>query len=145
MNYVLSKDIVDRTSIVTVSMLTWLISRTQGWKSWKNSAFPTEKYRKNLPFHHYFYLFPTVPDIRTSGNMQNFSLSFGKVPKIFTCPALILPVPDRLTVSNFHPWNMTLTIIVDMLFDHFYFKNTTEFCQGFQVIDMNNQRSEHIV
>ncbi len=31
-------------------------------------------------------------------------LSFGKVPKIFTCPPQFFPVPDRRTVSNFHPW-----------------------------------------
>ncbi len=77
--------------------------RHQGWKSRKDSAFPTEKYRINLPVYHYFCLSPTMPDIKTSENRQNFSLSFGKVPKIFTCPPLFLPILDRRTVSNSHP------------------------------------------
>ena len=50
----------------------------QGWKSRKNSVFPAEKYLENLPVHHYFFLSPTVLDITTSQNRQNFSLSFGK-------------------------------------------------------------------
>ncbi len=59
----------------------------QGWKLQKNSAFPSEKYWKDLPVHHCFF----------------FSLSFGKVPKRLTCPQQFLPVSDRRTVSNFHP------------------------------------------
>ena len=39
-----------------------------------------------------------------SENRQSSSLSFGKVPKIFTCPPQFLPDPDRQIVSNFHPW-----------------------------------------
>ncbi len=34
-------------------------------------------------------------------NSHNFSLSLGKVSKIFICPAPFLPVPDRRTVCNF--------------------------------------------
>ncbi len=35
----------------------------QGWKLEKNSAFLSEKYRKDLLVHHYFCMSPTVPDI----------------------------------------------------------------------------------
>ncbi len=73
------------------------INDLQGWKSRKNSAFAVEKYRNNLHVHHYFCLSPTVPHI-----------SFGRVPKIFTCPPPFLPVPDRRTVSNFHPCHSLL-------------------------------------
>ncbi len=69
----------------------------------ENSAFPVEKYQKDLPVHHYFCLSAAVSEILISGNRPNFRLSFGKVPKIFTYPPLFLPVADRRTVSNFHP------------------------------------------
>ena len=80
----------------------------QGWKSQKNSAFPVE----NLPVNHYFCLSPTVTDRSTGENRQNFSLSFGKVPEIFTCPSLFLPVLDRQTVSNFHPCLMSSIFMI---------------------------------
>ncbi len=41
----------------------------------KTFAFPTEKYRKDLPV--------TVPDILTSGNTQNSSLSLRKVSNVY--------------------------------------------------------------
>ncbi len=61
------------------------------------------QYQKDLPVHHYFCLSAAVSEILISGNRPNFRPSFGKVPKRFTCPPLFLPVPDRRTVSNFHP------------------------------------------
>ena len=87
----------------TVDQIWFSSPLPQGWKLRKKFAFPAEKYRKNLFVRHYFYLSATVPDITTSGNRQNFSLSFGKVPEILNCPPLFLPVPDRRTVSNVHP------------------------------------------
>ena len=45
----------------------------------------------------------TIWFTQLSGNMKYLSISFGKVPKICICPPLFLPVPDRWTVSYFHP------------------------------------------
>ena len=69
------------------------------------------KVSKKIYVQHYFCLSPTVPDITISKNSQSFCLSFGKVPKIFTCLPLFLPDPDRRTVSNFHPWMRTFHCI----------------------------------
>ncbi len=60
-------------------------------------CFSIGKYRKNLPVQHYFCLYRTVPEVRTNENGQNVRISAGKVPKIFICPPLFLPVPDRRT------------------------------------------------
>ena len=73
-----------------------------GWKLQNKSAFPSEKCLRDLPVRHYFL---PVLDRQADSNFQNFSLSFGKVSKIFTCPAQFLPVPDRRTVCNFHPYD----------------------------------------
>ncbi len=66
----------------------------------------------NLPVHHYFCQSTTVPDITTSENKQNVSLCFGKVSKIFTSPPLLLAVPNRWTVSNFHPWDAGMALSI---------------------------------
>ena len=65
--------------------------------------FSRGKVKKNLPVNLYFGLSETVSHKRTSGNRQCFNLSFRKVPRIFACLPLLLPVLDRQTVSNFHP------------------------------------------
>ncbi len=39
---------------------------TQGWKLQKKSAFTSEKCRKDLPVHRYFYLSMTMVDISTT-------------------------------------------------------------------------------
>ncbi len=86
-----------------------------------------EKYRQNLPVHHYFCLSITVPDITTSENRQNSSLSFGNVPNIFTCPPLFLPVLDMQTVSSFHPCPIIHVTIFPLkvgLFTRIFYKNS---------------------
>ena len=100
---VCNKNSDEKKTHISESMKISTLSPNQGWKLLENSVFPSEKYRKYLPVLHYFCLSQTLPDMWTSENRLNFSLSFGKVPKNFTCPPLFLPVPDRRTVSNFHP------------------------------------------
>ena len=43
------------------------------------------QYQKDVPVHRNVCLSLSVPDVWTSENRQNLSLSLGKVPKIFTC------------------------------------------------------------
>ncbi len=83
-----------------VPCMYWEKCQRQGWKLQNNKAFPSEKCRKEL---HVRALFMHVLDKYAESNFHNFSLSFGKVSKFFSCPASYLPVPDRRTVCNFHP------------------------------------------
>ncbi len=62
-------------------------------------------------------------------DFQNFSLSFGKVSKIFTCPALLLPVPDRRTVCNFHPCLVLLQLKFFLFFSFFFFGTACKILQ----------------
>ncbi len=74
-----------------------------GMKITKKFCLSSGKVSKNLLVHHYSCLSTSVPDTTNSENRQNSSRSFGKVPKIFACPPLFLHIPDRRTVSKFHP------------------------------------------
>ena len=62
-------------------------------------------------------LFLPVLDKYAASNFHNFSLSFGKVPKIFTCPTPFLPVPDRRTVNNFHPCTLWFAHVTNIVLD----------------------------
>ena len=99
----------------------------QGWKLQNISAFPLpwETGPKNLPVRQYFCLSWMCK--LTGSNFQNFSLSFGD--KIFTCPALFLPVPDRQTACNFHPCGVEV-LTARTQEGPFKWKKCNSFCRG---------------
>ncbi len=95
-------------------------SISQGWKLWKNSAFPADKNRYIYLSTIIFCLSPTVPVAGASAKYrQNFSLSFKKVSKIS------LSVPYWRTVSKFLP------CVSKMIQSFFLNSSSCMDCKGF--------------
>ena len=81
----------------TQGLLSKDLSENQGVISGvENTKFPSEKYRKHLPVRHYVCLSWTC-------KQTVISIPVFAHKNFFTCPALMLPVPDRRTACNFHP------------------------------------------
>ena len=66
----------------------------QGYEITEKFCLSCGKVSEKLHVRCYFCLSATVSDIRTCGNRRNFSLSFGRVPKIVTCKKVVQVIPD---------------------------------------------------